>query len=139
MDRFAFTLVPPEKDHPLLLAAVETFAVERGLPPPLRYRLGLIVDELVSNCIVHGRCRGPDKRVRVVVRDQADRLLIEIIDPGAEFDPTAQALPCLSTEKPAVGGVGLALVRHLVDSYTYTRKEGCNHLLLQLKKTPDHL
>ena len=139
MDRFEFTLVPPEKDHPLLLAAVEKFAVERGLPPPLRYRLGLIVDELVSNCIVHGRCRGPDKRVRVEVFDQADRLLIEIIDPGPEFDPTAQALPCLTPEQPAVGGVGLALVRHLVDSYHYTRKEGCNHLLLHLKKNPENL
>jgi len=139
MDRFEFTLVPPEKDHPLLLAAVEKFAVERGLPPPLRYRLGLIVDELVSNCIVHGRCRGPDKRVWVEVCDQTDRLQIEIIDPGAEFDPTSQALPCPSRERPAVGGVGLALVRHLVDTYHYTRKEGCNHLLLQLKKPPDTL
>ena len=139
MDRFEFTLVPPETDHPVLLMAVENFAVECGLSPPLRYRLGLIVDELVNNCIVHGRCRGPDKKVRVVVRDLADRLLIEIIDPGPEFDPTAHSLPCFSPDRIAVGGVGLTLVRHLVDTCDYTRKEGCNHLLLQLKKSADNI
>lgn len=134
MDRFEFTLVPPETQHSAVLAAVEGFAVSIGLPPTLRYRLGLIVDELVNNCIVHGCCRGPEQSVRVVIGDRSDSLRIEIIDSGQRFDPTSHVSPCLSLERPEVGGVGLALVRHLVDTYEYTRREGRNHLLLLLKK-----
>jgi serine/threonine-protein kinase RsbW len=139
MNRFEFTLVPPEKDQPALLAAVERFAAEAGFSPALRYRLGLIVDELVSNCIVHGCCRGPDKTVRVIIDNQEHMLHITIVDPGPAFDPTAQAAPCLSVERPTVGGVGLSLVRHLVDEFHYTRKDGCNHLLLLLKKSRERL
>jgi serine/threonine-protein kinase RsbW len=135
MDRFEFTLVPPEKDQPALLAAVERFAADAGLSPALRYRLGLIVDELVSNSIIHGCCRGPDKKVQVAIEYQQHTLRIQIVDPGPAFDPTSQADPCLSVERPTVGGVGLSLVRHLVDEFHYTRKKGCNHLLLLLKTT----
>jgi anti-sigma regulatory factor (Ser/Thr protein kinase) len=134
--RLEFTLTRPEKKQAALLSAVDRFGHDCGLGDQLRFRLKLIVDELVSNCIFHGQCRGRGKQVKVKLINEPDRLLIEIIDPGCFFDPTVQPLPQppVPGTVPPVGGLGLCLVRRLVDSLEYRRDHDRNHLLLSLKK-----
>lgn len=122
-------------DQANLLTAIDDFAAARALSETLRYRLGLIVDELVTNCIVHGACLSLGKEIRVAIEDREKELLIEIVDAGRTFDPTATTLPqCPQTGRVAVGGVGLSLVRRFAEWAHYSRSDNRNHLRLSLKK-----
>ena len=58
-----------------------------------------------------------------------------IIDSGVAFDPTAKekADTTLSAEERQIGGLGILLVRELMDSINYERDHGKNFLTL-LKK-----
>jgi len=134
--RFQFTLSPPEKNQAALLAAIEQFGLENALPEACRYRLGLIVDELVTNSIVHGACKGIDLIINVHIFNHENELVIEIIDTGRPFDPTGQPLsrPCPEGATPGIGGAGLCLVRRLADRIHYTRSKDHNHLLISLNK-----
>jgi len=63
---------------------------------------------------------------------QAGRLIIEFVDDGRPFDPLASAAPDLdlpADERP-VGGVGIAIVRALVDEIGYRWDGSHNRLTL---------
>ena len=129
-----FTLSPPEKDQAALLAAIDQFGIEQGLLESFRYRLGLIVDELVTNSTVHGTCSGADQTVKVYIAVHESNLVIEIVDSGLPFDPTTHPLPhCCPQDGPvSVGGAGLSLVRRLADQIHYSRSNDHNHLVITL-------
>ena len=133
--RIELVIDQSRSDQTNLLTAIDDFAAARALSEPLRYRLGLIVDELVTNCIVHGACLSRGNEIRVTVEDRDNDLLVEIIDAGQTFDPTAATLPqCPQTGRVAVGGVGLSLVRRFAEWAHYNRSDNHNHLRLLLKK-----
>ena len=60
-------------------------------------------------------------------------LKIAISDSGMPFDPTeaARADTTLSVEERPVGGLGILLVRELMDSINYERQDGRNILTLR--------
>ncbi len=134
--QFQFALSPPEKNQAALLAAIEQFGLENALPEACRYRLGLIVDELVTNILVHGTIKGPDLTINVHIFNHENELVIEIIDTGRPFDPTGHPLsyPCPESASLVIGGRGLCLVRRLADRIHYTRSKDHNHLLISLNK-----
>ncbi len=134
--RFEATFSRPEENHAAILAAVEQFGLERALNQWLRYRLGVIIDELVMNAIMHGGCTGENQTVSVTVFDRANEVLIKIIDTGLPFDPTILVSRCLDEgSQIPIGGVGLCLVRRLADRMQYRREKGRNHLVISLNKT----
>ncbi len=133
--RLDFALLHPEEDHAGLLAAVEEFADTQALPAALRYRLGLVVDELVSNCIAHGARTGRDRGIRVGITDHGGTILIEIVDAGTPFDPTSYtSRRCLDDGDVRVGGMGLCLVRNLAAQIDYSREGGFNRTRVTLAK-----
>jgi anti-sigma regulatory factor (Ser/Thr protein kinase) len=132
---FEFSLNRLEDDQQNLLAALEEFARARALPDALRYRLGLIVDEIVSNSLTHGRSRGEDCSVSVVVTDGEEDVVVEIVDTCPPFDPTAHAVErCTGEGEVHVGGVGLCLVRNLAARMDYARSQGCNRTRITICK-----
>jgi anti-sigma regulatory factor (Ser/Thr protein kinase) len=134
--RFEITLSRPEENPAALLTAIEQYGLERALSHTLRYRLGVIVDELVTNAILHGGCTGEQQTLSVSVVDRPDELIVEIIDTGRLFDPTTHVLSCCHEgEQVPIGGVGLCLVRHLASRMEYTRHKNRNRLLIFINKT----
>ena len=55
---------------------------------------------------------------------------LEVIDNGKAFDPTLVQPPRGSILDRPIGGLGLHLVRGLMDTVSYTRQHGSNHLVL---------
>ena len=134
--RFEATFSRPEENHTALLAAVEQYGLERALNQGLRFRLGVIVDELVMNSIMHGGCTGENQTLSVSIFDQPNELVIEIIDTGLPFDPTILVSRCPEEgAQVPIGGVGLCLVRRFADWMKYTRNQDRNNLRLSLNKT----
>ncbi len=134
-DRFEFALASPKEEQAEMLDALERFARQRGLCPALRYRLGLVVDELVANCIAHGARPGRGLAVRVAVEDGEEAVGIEIVDDGPEFDPTSHPVSRCPEKGPAqVGGMGLCLVRNMAAGIAYSREKSVNRTRVTLHK-----
>ena len=132
---FDFTLTRPAEEQAELLAAVDDFAVRRGLTDAVRYRLGLVIDEMVANCIEHGACADQDQGIRVGITDRETEIEIEIVDSGPRFDPTAQAAVSCRNADVKVGGIGLCLVCNLSAEVAYVRRGQANHTRITLDKS----
>jgi anti-sigma regulatory factor (Ser/Thr protein kinase) len=138
--------VPPSDAGLAALASdVRRFARQRDLPAPLLRDVLLALDELVSNCIRHGGVAaspkpgggaGPRIRVRLTLDD--DELVIEVHDDAPAFDVLTQPEPPLDQplgERP-LGGLGIHLVRRLMDEVRYAREGGENRVTLRKRIGP---
>jgi serine/threonine-protein kinase RsbW len=116
-----------------LKAFAEGFARDCGLVDDERARLLIILEELFTNVVAHGYgAEFTEGNVAVALGWRRGRLTIDFVDDGPPFDPLAHAGPDLDTpaaERP-IGGLGIAIVRGLVDRERYWRKGDCNHLRL---------
>ncbi|MCF8161173.1 MAG: ATP-binding protein [Polaromonas sp.] len=94
------------------------------------FQIKLALEEVVVNVISYGAEGGRLPRIHVELRQDAARLEIEVADDGIAFDPLQKAVPDLdaSLENRPIGGLGVYLVRQLMDSVRYQRDAGQNKL-----------
>ena len=98
----------------------------------LARKLRLAVEEAVVNVIDYAYPAGQEGDIEVRMMFDGETLKTVIIDSGVAFDPTAKekADTSLSIEDRQIGGLGILLVRELMDSINYERAEGQNFLTL---------
>jgi len=108
---------------------VDAFAAARGIGGEDVNRVLVAIEELVTNLVKYGYpgAAVPGSIV-VTLRLDDDRLSVEIVDDGQEFDPFAQPPPDLDVplEERSVGGLGLHLVRSLMEQTSHRRERGRN-------------
>ena len=85
-------------------------ANDLALPPSVRDDISLLVTELVTNAVRHGGASDPP--LQVGLRRHADRIRVEVVDPGADFEP-----PATPGRGDASGGWGLFLVDRVAESW----------------------
>ena len=107
-----------------------------GLPQELNMPINLALEEAVSNVMLYAY---PGKSGQVLVeceksqhQGQSQQLVFTITDSGVPFDPTQQIDPDVtqSAEERPIGGLGIFLVRQIMDDIRYERKEDKNILTL---------
>jgi len=94
--------------------------------------LELAVDEAACNVICHGY-EGREGMVQVRVERDGDRLTVRVRDEAPLFDPTRHPLPdvTLPLEERRLGGLGIFLIRQVMDEMVYrVTPEGGNELSL---------
>lgn len=118
-------------------ARIDGFCEDRSLPPQIAYAVNLAIDELLTNTIANGYGDDDPHRVEIVLREEADALVVIIVDDGVAFDPTEAQTPDGSglLDEPSIDGLGFLLVRQMMDSVEYRRLQGCN--IVTLTKTTD--
>lgn len=116
---------------------VNLTANEYGLDEKLCMKLKLVMEEAVTNIILYGYKGESDKDIFVRMEKNAGRLLITLTDQGIPFDPTAKETPdtTLSADERPVGGLGIHLIREIMSSVGYVRKDGKN-ILSMIKELP---
>lgn len=109
-------------------SATEKLGIEKSLARQLR----LAVEEAVVNVIEYAYPAGKEGDITVKIMSDGNTLRFQIIDAGVLFDPTMKerADTTLSAEDRQIGGLGILLVRELMDSINYERIEGTNVLTL---------
>ena len=117
---------------PRLARFVEAIASEKKLDSAVTMNLNLALEEAVTNVIMYAYPEGTDGLVDIEAIIGEKQLEIIISDSGMAFDPTARPDVDISldAEKRPVGGLGIHLVRSLMDSVKYERKDGKNVLSL---------
>ncbi len=99
-----------------------------GIPEELNMPVNLALEEIVSNVMLYAY---PHSSGRVMVEYTAP-LIFTVSDSGIPFDPTKQkeADITLSAEERQIGGLGIHLVRQIMDEVKYERVEDKNVLTL---------
>ena len=102
-----------------------------GMPENLNMPMNLALEEAVTNVMLYAYPNGHG-RVLVEAMKEADRLTFTISDSGIPFDPTKQEEPdlTLAAEERQIGGLGIHLVRQIMDEISYERKDNKNILTL---------
>jgi serine/threonine-protein kinase RsbW len=123
---FSHTLSGGRTGLPALLDALEAHLSEAGAPMGVASAVMIAADEVLSNVVDHGGAA--TVQVTAGVRD--GRVTVEVVDDGVAFDPTAAAAPdtSLDVEDRDVGGLGVHLVRKLMDEVAYRREGERNRL-----------
>lgn len=106
--------------------ALERFCAEEGLKPDDRWRLQVAFDEIVSNIARHA-ARERQVDIHAAFRHDGATVQMDIEDDGPPFDPLAQPAPNVIAplQERVPGGLGIMLVRQLMDRVEY-RREGRN-------------
>ena len=117
---------------PLLAGFMDGVAEENGLDPGLAMHLNLAIEEAATNVMMYAYPEGTDGDVDLGASRQGDKLIFTLADTGRPFDPTAapEADISASLEDRPIGGLGIHLVRTIMDSVSYRRAEGKNVLTM---------
>ena len=113
-------------------AAVEEIGQEESWPPDLTFRVNLALEEVGLNIINYAHDDGLHE-IEFTVTSEPDTVTIEVLDDGRPFDPLTDAPPpdlTTSLEDRRLGGLGLHLVRSMMDELRYERERGRNRLTL---------
>ena len=122
---------------------LKSLASRIGLENSLAANLRLAIEEAVVNVMQYAYPKGTREKIKLEAdvlepestADTADKELLRIIisDEGVPFDPTEmpEADTSLSAEERPIGGLGIFLMRELMDSINYERNDGRNTLTLK--------
>lgn len=135
-DRTSLTL-PAHADYLELIGQYVSFIAARvGFGPSDVAQIRLAVDEACANVVLHV-AGGADAVFTVVCEEDHQRLTVRVQDPGPPFDLAAVPKPDLDApvERRKVGGLGIYLMRRVMDEVSLRECEGGKELVL-VKRVP---
>lgn len=117
---------------PAVSRDVHDWLETHNLSSRAKYVGRLAVEEVAGNAIKYGFPGGGDHEIRVRIAVERDYLRLDFTDDGIPFDPTAapEADITLGVEERPIGGLGIFLVRKIMDSVEYRRENGRNRLIM---------
>jgi len=135
MDPSRVLTVPGNPEGIRLAAeALDAFAEAHGLSRHATWPFQVALDELVSNVARHGRREdGREVTIEMELRLRGDELEIELVDDGPPFDPLEAPEPdtSLPVEERPIGGLGILILKRLMDAVAYERRADRNRLTLR--------
>jgi anti-sigma regulatory factor (Ser/Thr protein kinase) len=106
-----------------LVELVEAFTQEHGVPSDAAYAMTLSLDEMAANSIRHAYADGGDRPVWIELVLADGELRASVTDEGPPFNPLLAEAPDLSLpiEERGIGGLGIHIVRTMMDGVDYER------------------
>lgn len=103
--------------------------------PALEFTLRLVLEELVVNVVNYAYGEGGDGPLEITVDNSEEAIVITLTDQGMPFNPLQQEAPdtSLDAEERPVGGLGIFLVRQMMDNVGYRYEAGRNVLTVVKK------
>lgn len=113
---------------------IEEIGEELSLDMELQMNLNLVMEEMVSNIIFYAYPEGVEATIELSAECDGKELTFVLSDQGRAFDPTLKENFDMDVN-PAereLGGMGIFIVKNIMNQVTYQRLEGRN--LLTMKK-----
>ena len=111
---------------------VDEIGEELNLAFDVTFNLNLVLEEAISNIIMYAYPKDETQTLTIVAKTQDNNLIFVITDSGKEFDPTQipDADITLSAEDRQIGGLGIFLIRQIMNKVEYQRIDNQNILTL---------
>jgi serine/threonine-protein kinase RsbW len=119
-----------------VFAFLETFADGQEIDEKSAFCINLVVEELFTNMVRHNE--GGGDRISVSVERRDNRVHLELVDTDVEpFDPETAEVPPVESgiENRQPGGLGIYLVRKMVDDLNYDYEIGDRRMRITVTKT----
>ena len=118
-----------------VLDRLELFFADEGIMLQQGLRFCLALDELITNILSYGLAGRVDGVITLTVEHKNGALRAELADNGPHFDPLASEIdvPSASIEDRKLGGLGLTLVKAVMDRLDYRYAGGFNRLDMEMK------
>jgi anti-sigma regulatory factor (Ser/Thr protein kinase) len=115
----------------------EEFCEQYQIPDSARQKVSIVLDELLNNIVNYAFMDEEEHMIDLIFVLTDNRLVITLHDDGVPFNPFELDPPdiSLSLDERAIGGLGIFLVRQMMDEYLYTRHIGKN--VVRLVKLTD--
>ncbi len=113
--------------------SVDEFCANLAIPASCTFKLNIALEELLTNTISYGYDDGRIHQIALSIARQGDILVTEISDDARPYDPLQAPPPDLDSaiEDRAIGGLGVHLVKTLMDEVTYAYEGGRNRVTLR--------
>lgn len=113
----------------------EAFCKDRGIADAVARKFSLALDETLTNTVSYAFPEGSSHCIAVRIEHHAGYLTATVSDDGAPFDPLSQPAPDIhaSVEQRKVGGLGIHLVRSLMEQVEYQRRGERNELTFRIR------
>lgn len=131
----SITLSNNVEEIPLLASFIDEICETVGLDMSVTMSLNLAIEEAVVNVMTYAYPPDIQGKVTIEAKIEGNCLEFVISDSGTPFDPTAigEVDTTLTAEERPIGGLGIHLIREIMDSINYERIDGKNVLTLQKK------
>jgi serine/threonine-protein kinase RsbW len=118
-----------------IMEFVRQGARDAGLEPPVVNKIALASEEAIVNVIHYAYGKGVGD-IEVTCETTGEGLVVTLRDRGVAFDPLAKAEPDIDApvEERPIGGLGIFMVRKIMDKVTYKRVDGQNVLTMTKNK-----
>jgi anti-sigma regulatory factor (Ser/Thr protein kinase) len=130
----SFTLKSDLSELKTLYQHLTHFCQVYGLSETLISEINICLDELFTNIVLYGFKDDLEHIIRFRLNLNGNALIVNIEDNGIPFNPLIKKDPELPADinNAKIGGLGIHIVKKLVDDVWYERKRGKN--ILTLKK-----
>jgi len=111
------------------IAAFEEFAEIYEISINVMVKVNIVLDELLSNIVKYSFPDGQEHDIDITLELFTDgKLVIQLTDEGVPFNPFTAAAPdfTIPLEEREIGGLGIHLVKQLMDEYSYKRQVNLN-------------
>lgn len=117
-----------------LIRSADGFLEHYNLSPRVAYLVDLVLEEVLTNVVKYAFDTGAVHEILVRVALKETEVEIECSDPGREFNPLALREPQLGASilDSEPGGLGVHLVKKMVNSMEYRRENGMNVLTARI-------
>ncbi|MBR1439958.1 MAG: ATP-binding protein [Lachnospiraceae bacterium] len=128
------TLMASDKTFYTVLNEVRDALKENGWPEDIETQIAIAVEEIYVN-IAHYAYGGKEGEAKVRIDITPKNCRISFADQGIPYNPLEKEDPdlTLSAEDRPIGGLGIFMVKEMMDRVTYEHKDGKN--ILTIEKT----
>lgn len=117
--------VPCREDQwPVLRNAIHFFGLCIGMERKALKKYEVAAEEAIVNILHYSQAND----IEIVLSSQDSAFTIQLMDDGLPFDPTEHTPNNKTIDERQIGGMGIHLIRQIVDEMHYERKKGKNIL-----------
>lgn len=130
---YSFELKSNLSELDKLCRHLEKFGQKNGLSQKSVFEVNLVLDELFTNIISYGFDDDSEHIIKVTITPEQENLCLCIEDDGKPFNPVDFNAPDIScsVEECKIGGLGIHIIRKLMDDICYQRCKDKNVLKLR--------
>ncbi len=105
---------------------------EFGVDEKVSNQVELALQEVITNIIKYAYPDRSDGVIKVRIKKNKNRIVVHVEDEGIPFNPLDYDNPDvdLPLEKRSIGGLGIFIVKKIIDETEYIRADGKNRLML---------